>query len=344
MLALDLEQYDYSKGSTSLIRATEGTILERIPPRVRIRSGAPLELPHILVLIDDPTGSVIEPLVARRRSLCQLYDFELMLGSGHLTGYAAEDERLQAEVMDALGRLGDPDVFSRKYGLPPGTPPLVFAMGDGNHSLATAKAIWEDVKGKVGMDHPARYTLVEIENIHDAGLEFEPIHRVLFEVQRDLSRIYCDFYPNRCHLVPCASSQIMINLVNREERLEHAFGVVSPSGCHVAYVANPPSNLPVGTLQTFLTRGARRGASAKSTTFTGPTWQRAWVLSPGTWASIFRPLRSRVSSRRSFSMAHCRARPSPWAKRRKNASTWNRGVLSERRAGLRRPNAPQRPA
>ena len=263
MLALDLEQYDYSKGSTSLIRATEGTILERIPPRVRIRSGAPLELPHILVLIDDPSGSVIEPLVARRRSLRRLYDFELMLGSGHLTGYATEDEQLQAAVMDAIARLGDPGVFSKKYGLPTETPPLVFAMGDGNHSLATAKAIWEDVKGKVGMGHPARYALVEIENIHDAGLEFEPIHRVLFEVQRDLIADLRDFYPDRCHLVQCATSQSMIDLVNREERPEHTFGVVSPSGCHVAYVADPPSNLPVGTLQTFLDAWGKEGGFGK---------------------------------------------------------------------------------
>jgi len=263
MLALDLEHYDYSKGSTSLIRATEGTIIERIPPRVRIRSGAPLELPHILVLIDDPDASVIEPLVARRKSLRRLYDFELMLDSGHLIGYAVEEEEQQASVMTALQRLGDPDVFSEKYGLPRETPPLVFAMGDGNHSLATAKAIWEDVKGKVGMDHPARYALVEIENIHDAGLEFEPIHRVLFNVERDLIVDLRNFYPDSCHLVPCATSRTMMDVVNREERPEHTFGVVTPSGCYVAYVAHPPSNLPVGTLQTFLDAWGKMGGFDK---------------------------------------------------------------------------------
>lgn len=263
MLALDLEQYDYSKGSTSLIRATEGTILERIPPRVRIRSGAPLELPHILVLIDDPDASVIEPLVARRKSLRQLYDFELMLDSGHLMGYAVEEEELQAAVMSGLERLGEPDVFSEKYGLSPETPPLVFAMGDGNHSLATAKAIWEDVKSKFGMDHPARYALVEIENIHDAGLEFEPIHRVLFNVERELIADLRNFYPDQCHLVPCATSQTMMDLVNREARPEHTFGVVTPSGSYVAYVANPPSNLPVGTLQTFLDAWGKMGGFDK---------------------------------------------------------------------------------
>ncbi len=263
MLALDLEHYDYSKGSTSLIRATEGTILERIPPRVRIRSGAPLELPHILVLIDDPDASVIEPLVARRKSLRQLYDFELMLGSGHLTGYAVEEEELQSSVMAELGRLGDPAVFAEKYGLSQETPPLVFAMGDGNHSLATAKAIWEDIKDKVGMDHPARYALVEIENIHDPGLEFEPIHRVLFSVERDLIADLRTFYPDQCHLVPCATSQTMMDVVNREARPEHTFGVITPSGCYVGYVASPPSNLPVGTLQTFLDAWGKMGGYDK---------------------------------------------------------------------------------
>jgi len=147
--------------------------------------------------------------------------------------------------------------------LPPETPPLVFAMGDGNHSLATAKAIWEDVKGKVGMDHPARYALVEIENIHDTGLEFEPIHRVLFNVERDLAADLRNFYPDQCHLVPCATSQTMMDLVNREARPEQTFGVVTPSGSYVAYVARPPSNLPVGTLQTFLDAWGKMGGFDK---------------------------------------------------------------------------------
>lgn len=259
MLALDLEQYDYSKGSTSLIRATEGTILERIPPRVRIRSGAPLELPHILVLIDDPEGSVIEPLISRQCALRQLYDFELMLGSGHLTGYAVEDERLQGDVMSALTRLSDPHVFARKYQFPLTTPPLVFAMGDGNHSLATAKAIWEGLKGEVGMSHPARYALVEIENIHDEGLAFEPIFRVLFEVKEDLAEALDGFYPDRCRLVPAANLNAMTTLVDGADGPEHAIGVIGPESCRVLYVSQPPSNLPVGTLQAFLDAWGKAG-------------------------------------------------------------------------------------
>jgi hypothetical protein len=263
MLALDLEQYDYNRGSISLIRATEGTILERIPPRVRIRSGAPLELPHILVLIDDPERTVIEPLVASRHTLRPLYDFDLMLGSGHLTGHFVDDPGLARQVRAALAELADPAAFAARYGLPADSPVMLFAMGDGNHSLATAKAIWEQLKSQAGMDHPARYALVEIENIHDAGLEFEPIHRVLFDARSDTLAALFDFYPDRCHLVPCANARAMMDLVERETRPEHTFGVVTPDGFSVAYVADPPSNLPVGTLQAFLDAWGKSGGYAK---------------------------------------------------------------------------------
>lgn len=259
MLALDLEQYDYAKGSTSLIRATEGTILERIPPRVRIRSGAPLELPHILVLIDDPAGTVIEPLVARRSALRQLYDLDLMLDSGHLTGYAVEGAKATAQVRQALAALAETETFTAKYGLPAGTPPLVYAMGDGNHSLATAKAIWEQIKTEAGgveaagVNHPARYALVEVENIHDEGLEFEPIFRVLFDVKQDLAPALDRFYPDRYKLVPVASWDAMKTLVDEDKPGgPQAIGVIGPAGCEVLYVSQPPSNLPVGTLQAFL--------------------------------------------------------------------------------------------
>jgi len=174
MLCLDLECYDYTRGSTSLIRATEGTIIERLPPRMRIRTGAALELPHILVLIDDPRKTVLEPLGREKSRMEVLYDFDLMLGSGHLSGYGLTEAQ-EAGVIAALRNLARPQTFSSRYGLDPNTPVLLFAMGDGNHSLATAKAVWERVKPAVGLDHPARYALVELENVHDSGLEFEPI-------------------------------------------------------------------------------------------------------------------------------------------------------------------------
>jgi hypothetical protein len=270
MLALDLEHYDYSKGSTSLIRATEGTILERIPPRVRIRSGAPLELPHILVLIDDPSGSVIEPLVAERDRLRRLYSFELMLGSGQLTGFGVEDAARQEQVLAALGKLSAASIFAAKYGLPEDTRPLVYAMGDGNHSLATAKAIWEQVKAEaggaeaVGADHPARYALVEIENIHDEGLAFEPIFRVLFDLKEELRAALDAFYPDRYKLVPVASFDAMKTLVDEDKPGgPQAIGVVGPDSCEVLYVSQPPSNLPVGTLQVFLDAWGSQGGFGK---------------------------------------------------------------------------------
>ncbi|HSN11822.1 MAG TPA: DUF1015 domain-containing protein, partial [Propionibacteriaceae bacterium] len=178
MVALDLEAYSWETGARTLIRATEGTILDRIPPRKRIRENATLELPHILVLISDPARSVIEPLTAAAR-LTPAYDVELMEHGGHVTGWAVPAEAVPA-FADALARLHD--------GLDPADP-LLFAMGDGNHSFATAKSCWEDLKPTLSdaerETHPARWALVEIENIFDEGLEFEPIHRVLFDTSRE---------------------------------------------------------------------------------------------------------------------------------------------------------------
>lgn len=184
VMALDLEQYDYHKGATTLIRATEGTIEDRIPPRLRIRAGAPVELPHILVLIDDPEGTVIEPLLDDAAALPLLYDTDLMLDGGHITGRLVSDDAHIDGVMRALAALTDADAFHAKYG--EGHAPLLFAMGDGNHSFATAKANWEAIKKTLSKeeieDHPARYALVEVENVHDAGIIFEPIHRVVFGI------------------------------------------------------------------------------------------------------------------------------------------------------------------
>lgn len=181
--ALDLEKYDYSKGSQTPIRATEGTIEERIPPRKKIREKAPIELPHILVLIDDEKKSVIEPLKSKalkENSFEKIYDFDLMKNGGHVTGYKINGTGDIEQVASALEKLADPDMFEKKHGC---RDVLLFAMGDGNHSFATAKAVWEDIKQNSTedvMNHPARWALVEIENIYDDGLIFEPIHRVVF--------------------------------------------------------------------------------------------------------------------------------------------------------------------
>ena len=175
--SLDLEKYSYAEGSRSLIRATEGTILSRIPPRKEIRKHASLELPHIMVLINDARRLVIEPLVAKRAELECIYDTDLMKGGGHVKGYLVSSDEDIKTVADGISML---------YKALDQTNPLLYAMGDGNHSLATAKSIYEDLKkekGKEALDSPCRYALVEIENIFDPALQFEAIHRVFFNIK-----------------------------------------------------------------------------------------------------------------------------------------------------------------
>lgn len=249
VLALDLECYDFNKGSQTLIRATEGTILERIPPRVRIRAGAALELPHILVLIDDPHQTVIEPVVRRASGLPVLYNSELMLGSGRVRGYGL-DRECEGGVVAALRALAQPTAFQERYQVGPEKGVLLFAMGDGNHSLATAKTIWEQLKPQVQKDHPARYALVEIENVHDEGLIFEPIHRVLFGASQTMEEALRRMnVPAR--ISPCPA-ETLPSLVQAQPEQGQSIGLVSSSGSALVTFENPVSNLPVGTLQAFL--------------------------------------------------------------------------------------------
>jgi hypothetical protein len=263
VLSLDLEAYDYNKGSSGLIRATEGTIVDRLPPRVKIREGALLELPHILVLIDDPNCTVIEPLQAAKPGLEKLYDFDLMLDSGHLAGYAVNEE-LENQVVGALRQLAKPETFAAKYNIGKDQPVLLFAMGDGNHSLATAKAIWEKAKATVGMDHPSRYALVEIENVHDEGLEFEPIHRVLFGLKKDLFAELEKTFGANFTYKPVASAEEMVKLVDNAKGEKQAIGLVGGGKSFgVLEIANPSSNLPVGTIQPFIDAFLKNGGAEK---------------------------------------------------------------------------------
>jgi hypothetical protein len=182
--AIDLEKYDYAAGSESLIRPTEGTVLERIPPRVRIRRGAPLEIPHIMMLIDDPDDTVIGPAARRAESLEKLYDFELMQGGGRIRGFLADGTAAE-EAAAALRNIESEEHFAEMYGKGRG-PVMAYAVGDGNHSLASAKRCWELIKAELtpaeALTHPARYALVELVNLHDESLGFAPIHRVVFGV------------------------------------------------------------------------------------------------------------------------------------------------------------------
>lgn len=247
VMALDLEAYDYSKGSTTLIRATEGTIVSRIPPRLKIREGAPIELPHILVLIDDPDKTVIEPLTQKKAQLTKLYDTDLMLDGGHITGHLVDGENDIVGVLNALGVLKDQERFSKKYG---DRAPMLFAMGDGNHSFATAKANWEKIKAALPeeerADHPARYALVEVENVHDDGIVFEPIHRVVFgasgnrAIETLLRHFKSQYSCARVELgrMPCAQGGDTHILPFITGEVEGAF-----------IISCPTSQLAVGTLQ-----------------------------------------------------------------------------------------------
>ena len=185
VMAIDLEAYDFTKGASSLIRATEATVIERIPPRVAIRKDAPIELPHVMLLIDDPDKTVIEPLSAES---CPevAYDTELMLNGGAIVGRFLSDSA-KANVSNALDALITPEAMEKRYG-DSSLAPLLFAVGDGNHSLATAKTIYENLKSTIGDDaltHPARFALIEVVNIHDEAMKFEPIYRVAFDVDPD---------------------------------------------------------------------------------------------------------------------------------------------------------------
>ena len=181
---LDLEQYSYEKGSGTPIRATEGTVLSRIPPRMKVRRNAPIELPHIMVLIDDPQKEIIEPLATdkAKKEMSGVYMTSLMERGGRIAAHLLSKKQAE-KVEDQLAALGDPQRFAETYHAE-GKPVLVYAMGDGNHSLATAKACWEELKPTLSpeeqLTHPARYALVELVNLYDDSLEFEAIHRVLF--------------------------------------------------------------------------------------------------------------------------------------------------------------------
>ncbi|MCQ2532731.1 MAG: DUF1015 domain-containing protein [Saccharofermentans sp.] len=237
--AFDLEQYSYTPGNTALIRATEGTVLSRIPPRVKIRANARVELPHIMILIDDPEGTVVEKAwdatTATNTTPC--YDTDLMEGSGHIKGYFLDSTSEVAQgVVDALTALKGDSVDK-----------MLFAVGDGNHSLASAKAHWDNVKANLSekerLTHPARYALAEIVNIHDKGLDFEPIHRVVFGISRDS---FID--KAKEHFAPCG-----LSVSDKATGANQEFIITSPDGNDLYMsMANPPHSLAVGSVQMFI--------------------------------------------------------------------------------------------
>lgn len=214
---IDLEAYDYSRDSLSPVRATEGTVPERLPPRVQVRRSAPLEMPHIMVFLDDKTDGVLGALREKKEALPLLYDFDLNCGGGHLTGRQVSGEEARA-VLTSLDEL---EREERDKCDP--AAPVLFAIGDGNHSLAAAKNCWEEFKAalppEAAKDHPARFALVELVNIHDEGIAFEPIHRALFGTQAegfvDAAKRY---FQERC-LPGESGHELRLVTAGEEERL-----------------------------------------------------------------------------------------------------------------------------
>ena len=196
--ALDLEQYDFTGTQRTSVRSTEGTVEERLPPRVNIRRGAPLEMPHTLLLMDDRTDSVLSLAEKTKDTLEKVYDFDLMLGGGHIAGWRVSGET-KAAVQSALDALDNAALQREKYGDAAENGKLTFAVGDGNHSLAAAKRFWEEKRETLPENEretdPARFALVEIENIHEPSLDFEPIHRVIFDT--DTSAFAAEFTAHR---------------------------------------------------------------------------------------------------------------------------------------------------
>lgn len=223
--AVDLEQYDYTPESRAAIRATEQTVPERLPPRMDIRRGASLELPHVLLLCDDEKKVLVESLTAKKDTLPLLYDFDLMAGGGRIRGWLVSGADAQAFT----GQLHDYETRCReKYG----KSPLLYAVGDGNHSLASAKGCYEEQKQQGIPCGAARFALVELENIHDEAQVFEPIHRIVKNTNPD------------------ALLTAMSKAIGKQEGHPVHWYIGNRQG--VLYVQDEAGTLPVGIVQDFL--------------------------------------------------------------------------------------------
>lgn len=233
---IDLEDYDYNKGSETMVRATEKTVIERIPPRMKVRENALIELPHIMLLIDDEKKDIIDSLDKVVTKDEMVYDVDLMQKGGHITGYKLKDENVN-DILSKLDALADKNIFEDKYGVSD-KGVLLFAVGDGNHSLATAKATYNKLKeSNASLDvlNKARYALVEVVNLHSDALEFEPIHRVLFDIDTD------DFMRelNKYYDINKTKMGQKIHIITKD--IDEDF-----------YIDNPKSNLAVGSIQLFI--------------------------------------------------------------------------------------------
>ena len=295
---VDLEDYSYEVGSQTLIRATEKTVIERIPPRVKVRENAKLELPHIMILIDDEKKDIIESLKNKVTETDVVYDFDLMQNGGHIKGYKLNSDVIN-EIGTKLDKLADKDYFEKKYNVhDKGI--LLFAMGDGNHSLATAKACYENLKKTMSeeeyLNHPARYALVELVNLHSSALEFEAINRVVFDVDSK-------------KLVEELNKYYTIN----ENGNGQEFELVTSNGVKKLYIENPKSNIAVGSIQIFLDEYLKNN-SGKIDYIHGDDVTKELTLKGNNVGFIFKPMKKEelfrtvildgALPRKTFSMGH----------------------------------------
>lgn len=242
---VDLEAYSYQRGRLPEVRPSENTVEERLPPRLAVRRGACLESPHVMMLADDPEQTLIEPIAARKDSLRKVYEGELMLGGGHIAGWAVEEPALIEQIVSALDALGGQEAFDRKYPAVRGSKPLTLAVGDGNHSLATAKAYWEELKKTLPPEqqktHPARWCLAEVCNIHSEAIEIEPVHRVLYNATLESVLLSLATW----------SSENMAGLCFGAGSEQH-FRLVSPRDESELSFETPTAPLTVGTVDEFI--------------------------------------------------------------------------------------------
>ena len=303
---IDLEAYSYAQGARPAIRPSERTVEERIPPRMAVRRGACLETPHVMMLADDPACTLIEPIGARKNELRKVYEGELMLGGGHIAGWAVEDPALLARIDAALQGLGSQEAFDAKYPEARGTKPLTLAVGDGNHSLASAKAYWEELKPTLTPEqretHPARWCLAEVCNVHSPAIEIEPIHRVLFNVD-------------------CAT--VLLSLITWSDAnmagccfggsKKQPFTLAGPHMSNVLSFENPTEPLTVGTIDDFISDYIARHPEAKVDYVHDEPAVRAlckqgavaFLMPPFAKSDLFRGVvMGGVLPRKTFSMGH----------------------------------------
>lgn len=247
--AIDLELYSFEEPNQSFIRPTEHTVADRLPPRIAVRRGAALETPHILMLVNDKNGNLVETMTKKRKrhELTCVYDFDLMYKGGSVRGYAITDPAEIARIENSAAMLGLQEKFDRKYPEAAGMPPFAMAVGDGNHSLAAAKAYWEELKPTLSpaerKNHPARYCLAEVVNLHCSALHIEPIHRVLMRTS----------FPE----VTTAFGNFMVSygstVYNGPLQQGHEFTLFDSMHSIHCYVYNPPGRHPFNTIDMWIT-------------------------------------------------------------------------------------------